>query len=298
MTMGSGAGVLCTRVRLEEKRMIAALGSLGVEVKPFPPSDAPLPIQPLSAQAGSGDITAEHIQVVIDRLQERATASVWLPYWRHSGREIIDGGIAATEDRLAVARMLVEAALPRPETAVVISEACGLNAIALFDGTATLLPLQTGARELPLHDRESAEAILEHRGVLGEAPDSLSLIQQGVATSGNRVTVMTVDGMAIAASGSVACDRSLVQSAQLAEATANVLGARLLGVSIAEIEGKLVVWDVAPVPAFRDATPLNGTTVEAALANLAAQLLESPVVAEMPVVQFAEEANDHVFLSA
>jgi hypothetical protein len=181
---------------------------------------------------------------------------------------------------------------------VVISEACGLIAVALFDGTATLLPLQTGARELPLHDRESAEAILEHRSVLGEAPDSLSLIQQGVATSGNRVTVTTVDGKAIAASGTIACDRSLVQSAQLAEATANVLGARLLGVSIAEIEGRLVVWDVEPVPEFRDAAPLNGMTVESALAALVAQLLESPILAEMPVVRFAEEADDHVFLSA
>jgi hypothetical protein len=278
--------------------MIAALGSLGVEVKPFPPSDAPLPIQPLSAQAGSGDTTAECVQVVVDRLQERATASVWLPYWRHSGREMIDGGVAATQDRLAVARMLAEAGLPRPETAVVISEACGLNAVALFDGSATLLPLQTGARELPLLDRESAEAILEHRGVLGEALDSLSLIQQGVALCGNRVTVTTVDGKAIAASGSLVGDRSLVQSAQLAETTARLLGARLLGVSIAEIEGRIVVWDVDPVPGFRDAAPLNGTTVECAVASLAAHLLESPVVAEMPVMQFAEEADDHVVFSA
>ena len=100
--------------------------------------------------------------------------------------------------------------MPRPETAVVISEACGLNAVDLFDGTATLLPLQSGARELPLLDRESAEAILEHRGVLGEAPDSISLIQQGVAMNGNRVTVTTVDGKAIAASGSLAGDASMI----------------------------------------------------------------------------------------
>jgi [lysine-biosynthesis-protein LysW]---L-2-aminoadipate ligase len=290
--------VLCTRVRLEEKRMIAALGSLGVEVKPFPPSDAPLPVGPLSAQAGSGDVTAECIQVVIDRLQERATASVWLPYWRHSGREMIDGGIAATHDRLAVARMFAEAGLPRPETAVVISESCGLNAVDLFDGTATLLPIQTGARELPLLDRESAEAILEHRSVLGEAPDSISLIQQGIATAGNRVTVTTVGGHAIAASGSVVGDASMVRSAQLAETTACLLGARLLGVTLAEIDGKLVVWDVDPVPAFRDAMPLNGTTVEAALAALTAQLLETPAAIDGPVMQFREEAGDHVFLSA
>ena len=293
--------MLCTRVRLEEKRMIAALGLLGVEVKPFPPSDAPLPIQPLSAAAGSGDVAAECVRVVIDRLRERTTASVWLPYWRHSGREMIDGGFAATHDRLAIARLLAEAGLPRPESALVISEACGLNAVDLFEGTATLLPLQTGSRELPLHDRESAEAILEHRGVLGEAPDAISLIQQGVATNGNRVTVTTVDGIAIAAEGVFADGSPLAHCTRLAEETAHALGAYLLGVSVAEIDGRLVVWDVDPVPGFRAAVPVGGVSVESALAELTARLLTAPpagMLADHHALTFGEEAGDHVVLSA
>jgi hypothetical protein len=293
--------VLCTRVRLEEKRMIAALGSLGVEVKPFPPSDAPLPIRPLSDAAGSGDVAADSVRVVIDRLRERTTASVWLPYWRQNGREMIDGGLAATHDRLAIARLLAETGLPRPETALVISEACGLNAVNLFNGTATLLPLQPGARELPLHDRESAEAILEHRGVLGEAPDSISLIQHGVATNGNRVTVTTVDGNAIAAEGVLADSSSLAKCARLAEETAHALGAFLLGVSVADIDGRLVVWDVDPLPGFRAAVPIDGTSVEAALADLTLRLLNtsSPAtLADHHALTYGEEAADHVVLSA
>ena len=121
--MASVAGVLCTRVRMEEKRLIAALGSLGVDVRPLPPSDAPLPIQPLSAQTGGAEADGDRVAVVIDRLQERTTASVWLPYWRQPGREMIDAGVAATLDRLSIARLLAEAGLPRPETALVISEA-------------------------------------------------------------------------------------------------------------------------------------------------------------------------------
>lgn len=293
--------MLCTRVRLEEKRMIAALGSLGVEVKPFPPSDAPLPIQPLSAAAGSGDVAADCVRVVIDRLRERTTASVWLPYWRHSGREMIDGGVAATHDRLAVARLMAEAGLPRPETALVMSEACGLNAVHMFEGAATLLPLQTGARELPLLDRESAEAILEHRGVLGEAPDSISLMQQGVATAGNRVIVTTVDGIAVAVEGALADGFSITNCARLAEATARLLGARLLGVSIAEIDGRLVVWDVDPVPGFRAALPIEAFTVESALASLTESLLNAmsmTALVDHHALTFGEGAGDHVVLSA
>ena len=177
--------MLCTRVRLEEKRMIAALGSLGVEVKPFPPSDAPLPIQPLSAAARERRRRRRlAFGVVIDRLRERTTASVWLPYWRHPGREMIDGGVAATHDRLAIARLLAEAGLPRPETALVISEACGLNAVDLFEGTGTLLPLQTGARELPLaRSGERRGRSWSIAACLARRRTAISLMQQGVATA-------------------------------------------------------------------------------------------------------------------
>ena len=303
--VASVAGVLCTRVRLEEKRLISALGSLGVDVKPFPPTDAPLPIQPLSANAAggemNGEMNGETIRVVIDRLQERATAAVWLPYWRQPGRELIDGGVASSLDRLSIARLLAEAGLPRPETALVISESSGLNAIELFEGTGTLLPLQTGSRELPLLDKESAEAVLEHRGVLGEAPDAISLMQQGVAATGMRVVVTTVNGVAIATDGTLNDRWAMSRISILATDTARLLGARLLSVTIAEIDGRLVVWDIDPIPGFRNAVPLGDVSVEAAIANLTAKLMgmsaASATFSHAPL-HVREESGEHVIFSA
>ena len=295
--MTTVAGVLCTRVRMEEKRMIAALTKVGVVVKPLPPTDSPLPIQPLSASAVSGEGAGETVHVVIDRLQERLTAEVWLPYWRQPGREVIDAGVAATLDRLAIARILAEAGLPRPETALVVSESSGLNAIELFEGTGTLLPLQAGTRELPLLDRESAEAVLEHREVLGEKPDAISLMQQGVATKDSRLTMIVIDGVAVAASGNLNRDWPLHRATALGEEVARVLGARLIGVSVAEIDGRLVIWDVLPTPEFREAAPLGDVTVEEAICALV-QRLTSPVPAEQPVHVYREETGDHVVLSA
>lgn len=299
--VGLVAGVLCTRVRLEEKRLITALGSLGVDVQPLPPSDAPLPIQPLSVNAAGGDLTEELMHVVIDRLQERVTASVWLPYWRQPGREVIDAGVAATLDRLSIARLLAEAGLSRPDTALVISEASGLNAISLFEGRGTLLPVRTGSRELPLPDQETAEAVLEHRSVLGAALDSISLVQRGVATSGNRFDIVVIDGVATAIGGAIPAGASQVQITSLAEETARLLGARLIGVSIAEIDGRLVVWDVDPVPAFRNARTIDGSSVESALADLTVRLSLLTVSngASAPLASLhREESDDHVFLSA
>jgi [lysine-biosynthesis-protein LysW]--L-2-aminoadipate ligase len=285
---------------MEEKRLIAALAKAGVDVKPLPPTDAPLPIQPLSATAASGDVTGEIVNVVIDRLLERLTAAVWLPYWRQPGREMIDAGVAATLDRLAIARLLAEAGLPRPETALVISESSGLNAIELFEGTGTLLPLQAGTRELSLLDRESAEAVLEHRQVLGEKPDAISLMQQGVASGDARLNVIVVDGVAIAADGNLERDWPLARVSALAEETARVLGARLVGISVAEIDGRLVIWDVLPTPEFRDARPLDEVTVEEAVCALVTRLTESvpEAHAASPAHIHREEADDHVILSA
>jgi hypothetical protein len=282
---------------MEEKRMIDALAKAGVDVKPLPPTDAPLPIQPLSAAAVSGEGAGESVNVVIDRLQERLTAAVWLPYWRQPGREVIDAGVAATLDRLAIARILAEAGLPRPETALVVSESSGLNAIELFEGTGTLLPLQAGTKELPLLDRESAEAVLEHREVLGEKPDAISLMQQGVATGDARLTMIVVDGTAIAAAGNLNRDWPLHRATTLAEETARVLGARLIGVSIAEIDGRLVIWDVLPTPEFREAAPLGDKSVEVAICALV-QKLTTAAPAEQHVHVYREETGDHVILSA
>lgn len=300
-TVTTVAGVLCTRVRLEEKRLIDALGSLSVNVKSLPPSDSPLPIQPLSASAVSGESTVETLRVVIDRLQDRLTASVWLPYWRTPGREMIDAGVAATLDRLAIARLLAEAGLPRPETALVISQSSGLNAIELFEGRGTLLPLRSGSSELPLLDREIAEAVLEHREVLGQTVDTISIMQQGVTTTGNRTVVIVVDGQAIAVEGNCGEIWSVQRIAGLAEEAARLLGARLIGVTIAEIDGRLVIWDFDPVPSWRDSTPIGDQSVEQATAQLTAKFMGATanVRSTDSGPRFhLEEVDDHVTLSA
>lgn len=296
-TVDSVVGVLCTRVRLEEKRLISALGLLGVDVKPLPPSDAPLPIQPLTTMAVSGDFTGSGIAVVVDRLQNRTTAAVWLPYWQRAGCAVIGAGVAATLDRLAIARLLAEAGFPRPETALVISETSGLNAIDLFEGTGTLLPLETGKPELPLADREIAEAVLEHREVLGDAPQAIALLQQGLAAAGNRLELIVAGGKTIAVCGEIAAE--LTEASMLAERVANLLDARLIGVTLTVIDGRLVIWDITPVPEFRSCQPVGDITVEQAIAAMALDLTRDADATHMPIAALIhEEVGGHVVLSA
>ncbi|HRA48679.1 MAG TPA: hypothetical protein PK819_11475, partial [Thermomicrobiales bacterium] len=109
-------GVLCTRVRLEEKRLIAALAAAGGNGLPLSPTDLPLPLQPLATDLVSGDGTKAEPTILIDRLADRSIARLLTPFWQASARTLIGAGRAAVLDRLEIARLLADANLPRPQT--------------------------------------------------------------------------------------------------------------------------------------------------------------------------------------
>lgn len=294
--MKSEVSVLCTRVRMEEKRLIAALAAANVSAQPVPPSDTPLPIEPLAINLAGGD-SSDSGRIVIDRHADRTSAAYLAPYWRATAKAVIDGGQAASLDRLALARLLAESGLPRPQTALVLSEDSGLQAVEAFGNCATLLPLAPGSPELPLQDREIAEAVLEHREILGHATDAVSVIQAGIAKIGNRLVITVVDGVAVAASQLCPdCDRT--ESLRLAAETAQFLGARLLGVTIASINGRLVVWDVDPVPEFRDASPIGDQTVEEAIVALVQRVDQLAGMTVPTALHLAQIGGADVVLSA
>ena len=94
-----------------------------------------------------------------------------------------------------------------------------------------------------LRDREIAEAVFEHRNVLGRSNDAVSLLQKGVAESG-RLLVLVAGPSAIAIDGDDLPATRRQSALTLAEAAAAALGAGFVAIEIAAIEGELVVWDV------------------------------------------------------
>jgi hypothetical protein len=131
---------------------------------------------------------------------------------------------------------------------------------------ATLLPLDLKSAPIALLDRDAAEAVLEHRAVLGGVEGSLGLIQSGSPVTENLVNVIVVDGAASAfetRSGVAVPDQAL----RLAEQAAHALNADLVAIVIALRTGDPVVWDARPVPDFRDAMPIGDFTVAQAIAR-------------------------------
>ena len=271
--MATEVGLLCSRVRVEEKSILAALTGAGIPGCIVPP-DQPLPS--IAANGVSGTPA-----MVLDRCTSRAQASVLLPLMRLAGTTTIDAGLAATEHRVAIGLALQRAGLPRPAMRVAIGEAAALASVAALGVTATLLPLTPGADGIVLHDVDTAEAVFEHRAVLGGDAEAIFLLQRGAPAAGERVTMIVVGG-AVAGVVAEAAVVDLPRATALAARAARVLQAGIVGVELAWTAAGWVVWDAQPVPDFRTATPTGDQSVADAIAAHMVQLSADAVQTIVP----------------
>lgn len=263
-------GVLCARVRVEEKQIIAAIGEAGFVAVPVPPASTPLPPGPAS---GNGAMLGEFLgataetspDVLVDRVTNRAVAAATLPLLRTFGLRTLDAGIAATGTRLQVASALSLAGVARPEALVGFSEESAVAAAEQLGYPSTLFGQTPGSASTMLLDADTADAVIEHRVVLGEASEAIMLIQVGAPAADQRAVVHVVGGRSVAASGSDLGSDALL----LAEEATRALQASLVAIEIAVIGGNLVVWDVHPVHDFRQAHLTGSTTVAEAIAQTA-----------------------------
>lgn len=259
-------GVVCDRVRLEEKQLLAAFAAAGLKPSPFRPGSLPLSLSP------SCSIIP---RVMIDRGQNRVAAAAIMTASRAKGVITLDAGLAARGDRLMVAATLAAAGLPRPEAQLACSAEAALDTLRQFGFPGTVLPLATDAKPIAILDLDTAEAVLEHRDVLGVRQDSLALVQAGAPVA--RWSVIVIGGMAVAMTASPFAGAMPAPARHLAETAATTLGAAMVAIEIAQVESGLVIWDIDAVPEFRHATPISDQPVAAALCELAqARLAADP----------------------
>lgn len=274
--MTTAIGVLCARVRVEEKQVLTALGDAGAMGMPVPPTNMPLPpcpaLRDLAAlgSSGAGDATA-FPAVILDRVTNRQVARPLIRILRGAGVDIIDAGIAATRNRQEVATAWAAAGLPRPHTLIGFSEGTGVQAANMVGYPATLLPMIHSAATTVLLDDDTADAVIEHRVVLGTADEAIVLVQAGAPSAAERLRIHVVDGRAIAWEGETLPDGA----AGLATRAANAIKAAVVAIDIALVGGKMVVWDALPVADFRKSTTIGTRTVGEAIAALAMRRVSS-----------------------
>lgn len=296
----TAVGVLCARVRVEEKQIIAAIGEAGFVVVPVPPASMPLPPGPASRScavlgefldASSGETIGVSVNALIDRAANRAVAASTLPLVRAHGVRTLDAGIAATGTRLQVASALAASGVARPESLVGFSEESAVEGVRRLGYPATLFGLMPGSASTSLLDSDTADAVIEHRVVLGVDSEAIVLLQAGAPSADERSIVHVIADEAIAFAGA----RPDAHGLEIARDAARALQASIAAIEIATIEGKTVVWDVHPVADFRQATLLGEMTVAGAIAKLAGSHARAAIASPLAM---SEEVRHDVALSA
>lgn len=188
-------GVLYSRVRVEEKWIFAALQQRGVDFERLDDRkihfdiDNPEPWQQFDA--------------VLERSISYARGLYALKTLNAWGIPTVNMAAVAEAcgDKIATANALSAASVPQPATMIAFTPESALEAIEAFGYPVVLKPVvgSWGRLLAKINDRDAAEAILEHKAVLGSYQHSIFYFQEFIEKPGRDIRVLMVGDQAIAA---------------------------------------------------------------------------------------------------
>ena len=270
-------GVLCSRVRVEEKLLFAALEARSVEYDRIDPDSL---IFELGNPAGWVEDGNPRYGVVLVRCLSHSQA-YYLTRWLESiGIPAVSPHrvVAVCGDKLITSAALQEAGVPIPRTQVAFGAESALKAIEEMGYPVVLKPLfgSWGRLLARVNDRYAAEALLEHKETLGGYLHSTFYIQEYVEKPGRDIRAFVAGDRTIAAiyrysehwitntaRGGEAANCPLSEHVdQLARDAARAVGGGVVAVDIFEArDGRLLVSEVNHTPEFRNSIAPTGVDI-------------------------------------
>jgi [lysine-biosynthesis-protein LysW]--L-2-aminoadipate ligase len=180
-------GVLCSRIRLEEKLIFAALRKRGVEHDRVDP-------RALLVQAG-GNGMGQYDAVLVRCISH--SQAYYVTRWLESlGIPAVSSHqvVANCGDKMLTTSLLQEAGLPTPRTVIAFSPETALEAVEEMGYPVVLKPLfgSWGRLLARINDRDAAEALIEHKATLGGYLHGIFYIQEYVGKPGRDIRVVVV----------------------------------------------------------------------------------------------------------
>lgn len=263
---------MCSRVRVEEKRLLAALRQRGVDFDRLDP-------RTLSIELGDGSL--EGYDAVLVRCLSHSRAYYLTRWLEDQGVPAVSSHhvVATCGDKMLTSAALQAAGLPTPRTVVAFTPESALAAIEEMGYPVVLKPLagSWGRLLARLNDRDAAEAILEHKATLGGYVHGVFYIQEYVDKPGRDIRTLVVGDEVVyaiyrrsehwitnTARGGDAepCPLSPLV-ADLSLAAAQAVGGGVVAVDLLETaDGRLLVNEVNHTPEFHGA--IQATEVDVA----------------------------------
>jgi len=189
------AGILLSRVRVEEKWLLEAMEKRGVDFERIDDREANFDLND-AAKWLNFDVVLERSLSFMRGLYATQILNAWgVPTVNMSH-------VAATcGDKLATSTALTRANIPQPRVKVAFTPEAAIEAIEELGYPVVLKPTvgSWGRLLAKINDRDAAEAILEHKDTLGSYQHSIFYIQEYIQKPGRDIRAMVVGDQTICA---------------------------------------------------------------------------------------------------
>jgi len=268
--------ILLSQVRLEEKMIFAAVESASIDLVKIFDKDLIIELD---------RPTFPDVDLVLDRGLVHSRAEYTLRFLQSLGIPTVNSYSATItcDNKFLTSITLQEAGVPALRTMIAYTPGSALEAIERLGYPAVLKPPvgSWGRLLAKINDREAAEAILEHKEILGSYHHSIFYIQEYVPKKGGDIRAFVVGGRVIGASyrSSTHWITNVARGAETSPATvspemeeialraAEAVGGEILGVDLVETDEGLKVIEINTGAEFKGLIEATGVDVPAAIAE-------------------------------
>lgn len=188
-------GVLMSRVRVEEKLLMEAFAARDVQVDTIDDREVVFDMHDPQAM--------RQYDVVLERCINHSRALYALEMLNAWGVPTVNTAAVANVcgNKFSTSRALIEHSVPTPRTLIAFTQESALAAIEMLGYPVVLKPAvgSWGRLISKINDREAAEAVLEHKAVLGSYHHSIFYIQEYIAKPMRDIRAFVVGDRTIAA---------------------------------------------------------------------------------------------------
>lgn len=269
--------LVVSRIRVEEKLLLAALEASGADVQVVNDDQLVFPIGD-QRQAGS----PFGADVVLERSVSTARGLYALRLAEMAGVPAVNRYATASTcaDKLLTTAALAEANVPQPRTRIAFTPESALAAIEELGYPVVLKPIvgSWGRLLARINDRDAAEAVLEHKETLGSYLHSIFYIQEFIAKPGRDIRAFVVGDETICAiyrqsphwitntarGGQASNCPVTPEIDRLCQAAALAVGGGVVAIDLLEDPGRgLLVNEVNHTMEFRNSIDTTGVNIPA-----------------------------------
>ncbi|WP_089718581.1 lysine biosynthesis protein LysX [Candidatus Entotheonella palauensis] len=275
-------GVLCSRVRVEEKLLFEAMRQKGIEYDKIDDRE-------VIFQLNEKDAAAFNYDVILERSVNHSRALYALQIFNDWGIKTVNTASVARVcgDKFITSQALLKHGVPTPRTALAFTPESALEAIERMGYPVVLKPCvgSWGRLISKINDRQAAEAILEHKQILGSYHHSIYYIQEYVNKPGRDIRSFVVGDETIAAiyrtaehwitntaTGGKASNCPVTPEVDaLSRAAAQAVGGGLVAVDLMESDQGMQVIEVNYTMEFRNSIHTTGVDIPSKMTDYVVQ---------------------------